>query len=81
MDRGTWQAAVHGVAKELDSTEHAHRHPDLNPCYLKFISSDQDTTPSYLEHNGFAGIFSFPLQLIYIIASLILTPHSLLLIS
>ena len=52
-----------------------------NPCYLKFIGSDQDTTPSYLEHSGFAGIFLFPLQFVYIIASLILIPHSLLLIS
>ena len=52
-----------------------------NPCYLKFITSDQDTTPSYLEHNGFAGIFLFPLQFIHTIASLILIPHSLLLIS
>ena len=23
MDRGAWQATVHGVAKELDTTEHA----------------------------------------------------------
>ena len=24
MDRGTWWATVHGVAKESDTTEHAH---------------------------------------------------------
>ena len=24
MERGTWQATVHGVAKESDTTEHAH---------------------------------------------------------
>ena len=26
MDRGAWQASVHGVAKELDMTEHARMH-------------------------------------------------------
>jgi len=33
MDRGVWQAIVHGVAKELDMTEHAYnatRLPSLN---------------------------------------------------
>ena len=24
MDRGSWQAKVHGVAEELDTTEHIH---------------------------------------------------------
>jgi hypothetical protein len=24
VDRGTWQAAVHGVTKESDTTEHTH---------------------------------------------------------
>ena len=24
MDRGAWRATVHGVAKESDTTEHAH---------------------------------------------------------
>ena len=24
MDRGTWQATVHGVTKELDTTEQTH---------------------------------------------------------
>ena len=26
MDRGAWRATVHGVAKESDTTEHAHTH-------------------------------------------------------
>ena len=26
MDRGAWQALVHGVAKESDTTEHTHTH-------------------------------------------------------
>ena len=33
MDRGVWQAVVHGVTKELDMTEHAcsvTRLPSLN---------------------------------------------------
>jgi len=25
LDRGAWQATVHGVAKEMDLTEHTHR--------------------------------------------------------
>ena len=26
MDRGAWQARVHGVTEELDTTEHTHTH-------------------------------------------------------
>ena len=26
MDRGAWWATVHGVSKELDATEHTHKH-------------------------------------------------------
>ena len=26
MDRGSWQATVYGVAKELDMTEHTYTH-------------------------------------------------------
>ena len=26
VDRGAWQATVHGVTKELDTTEHTHTH-------------------------------------------------------
>ena len=26
MDRGAWQATVHGVTEELDTTEHTHTH-------------------------------------------------------
>ena len=26
MDRGAWQAPVLGAAKELDTTEHTHKH-------------------------------------------------------
>ena len=25
MDRGAWYATVHGVTKDLDTTEHTHR--------------------------------------------------------
>ena len=25
VDRGAWQATVHGAAKELDTTEHTHK--------------------------------------------------------
>ena len=34
MDRGAWQATVHGGHKESDATEHAHTHmhTTLNMC-------------------------------------------------
>ena len=30
MDGGVWRATVHGVAKELDTTEHAHTQSKLS---------------------------------------------------
>ena len=30
MDGGVWRATVHGVAKELDMTEHAHTQSKLS---------------------------------------------------
>ena len=41
MDRGTWQAAVHGVAKELDTTErhtHTHTHTYMYVCECGYIA-------------------------------------------
>ena len=32
MDRGAWQATVHGVAKERDATEHAPGNTHIKPA-------------------------------------------------
>ena len=32
MDRGAWQATVHGVAKEWDATEHAPCNTHIKPA-------------------------------------------------
>ena len=39
MDRGAWQATVHGVTKELDTTEHTHTHciSHICICVLYYI--------------------------------------------
>ena len=36
MDRGAWQAAVHGVAKELDMTEQLNNNIELVTILLLF---------------------------------------------
>ena len=39
MDRGAWQATVHGVAKESDMTyrlNHHHHHLYINDTYLEY---------------------------------------------
>ena len=39
MDRGDWQATVHGIPIESDTTKHAHTH-DLNlSLYIRFYPS------------------------------------------
>ena len=40
MDRGSWQATVYGVAKELDMTEHTytHTHTHRVGVYLVFFN-------------------------------------------
>ena len=50
MDRETWQAAVHGVAKELDTAErHTHRHVYLCiyicMCVWIYSTSKTQTIP------------------------------------
>ena len=30
MDRGAWQATVHGVTEESDTTERSHTHKDTD---------------------------------------------------
>ena len=38
MDRGTWWATVHGVAKESDTTEHTHtHHTNYLPCLAVIV--------------------------------------------
>ena len=40
MDRGAWWATVHGVTKELDTTEatvHEHTHALAGVCYSVFF--------------------------------------------
>ena len=42
MDRGVWQAIVHGVAKELGAIEHTH-YSKLSPFYQIVIVSREDS--------------------------------------
>ena len=34
MDRGAWKAEVHGVSKELDTTEGTKQPPGVSPSFL-----------------------------------------------
>ena len=49
MDKGAWQATVHGGRKELGMTEHAHTHTLLLRCFQsEFLPfrGQQGLTPS-----------------------------------
>ena len=39
MNRGAWQATVHGVAKESDTTERLSMHYAYFPCELQSLCS------------------------------------------
>ena len=46
MDRGAWQATVHGIAKKSDTTKHTHTH--LQHLYLYI---DRYTVPAQFVKN------------------------------
>ena len=37
MDRGAWQAVVHWVTKELDTTEYAHTHTHTHTHRYRYV--------------------------------------------
>ena len=46
MDRGAWQAIVHGATKSWTLTEHAHTFSSL----IKLLSSGKKMRNSFLDH-------------------------------
>ena len=45
MDRGAWQATVHGVIKSdtTEVTEHAHARGGRSPCFTYFVTVNRAT--------------------------------------
>ena len=41
MDRGAWQATIHGVTKELDMTEQLNTHIVTSQCYASFYCKEK----------------------------------------
>ena len=52
MDRGAWQAAVHGVAKELDMTEQLNNNIELVTILLLFYVMASSQVGSELPDQG-----------------------------
>ena len=50
MGRGAWQATVHGVSKESDTTEHAH-HPIHVHC-RSFKNISKHDKAFFFEHSS-----------------------------
>ena len=45
MDRGAWWAIVHGVPKELDTTEHLNNNNKLNLELYEFLRAAPNELP------------------------------------
>ena len=52
MDRGAWQATVHGVAKKLDMTEQLsmHTHPNIGKTQESWVTPPNGWNPHFKCH-------------------------------
>ena len=60
MDRGAWQATIHGVTKELDMTEQLNTHIVTSQCYASFYCKEKWI--SYMYTNPIFSGFLSPLD-------------------